>query len=143
MTTATGCEAQLLTVSRGRLLEVFAAFDGAASVAGLDPDDLDPNLRPEAIFEVLETLRVELMGPLSEAEYSEAMARSAEYEATMIEHAMESKVAGAQARKEIEIRDGRPAQLRLYAKRLRADDSADELRFPTSREVFDERSEDA
>jgi hypothetical protein len=143
MTTATSSKEQLLTVSRGQLLEVFAAFDGAASFAGLDDEEVDSLLRPEAISEVVERLQAELIGGLSQREEAEVAARSSEYEAEMVEHVMASLVRGAQAHQEIVSRDERPAQLRLYAKRLRAADSIDDVRFPTMREVFDERSDDA
>ena len=139
MTTATTTPEETISVSRSKLVEIFAALDAAASLAAVEDDKLYPEYRAGAIAVVAYRLQEELLGSVDEDEARvEQDALSSEFEAEMIDLVMTYRVSGEEVRQTLMARNGRSAQLRLHARRTRENGSVDGVVFPSSKEAFED-----
>lgn len=138
---------ETMTVSRSTIVDLIAALQAAADLVGGGFEEnkrFSRELLSDAISGMAVQFRVALLGPPPEGddEYAtdptlvETDARAAEFEAEMIAGLMKSRVSAAQTRAQLEARDGREAQLREHAKRIRAAGNID-VGFPTSGELLE------
>jgi hypothetical protein len=137
---------ETLTVSKSTIVDLIAALEAAGDLIVAEDDRFRRRFSrsecSDAISSVAGDFRTTLLGPAPEdddayradATLVELTARCSEFEADMIMACRQRRVRGEETRARLEARDGRAAQLREHAKRIRKAGDTDS-RFPDAEEM--------
>lgn len=132
-----------MTVSRSTVIDMLAAIQAAGSIVWtLDDEKLSREFCSDVIAGIAARFRKELFGPYDDVAAAtdptnvELMAREDEIEADIIAGCFAQDISYEKTKASLEARDGREAQLREHARRIR-DAGTEDVMFPTSDEMLE------